>query len=74
MSENSAGINRQTRNTGGPRLAPRAWERGRAGGQSGSGCGDVGRSLAADRSCGQLFRECYLMLWWAILRRLIFTP
>jgi len=33
----------------------------RKGRQSGSGCGDVGRSLA-DRSCGQLFRECYRML------------
>ena len=33
----------------------------RKGRESGSGCGDVGRSLA-DRSCGQLFRECYRML------------
>ena len=38
------------------------------GGQSGSGCGDVGRSLAADRSCGQLFREYYRMTLIDILR------
>jgi hypothetical protein len=48
----------------GKRLTPCTWGplyAKRKGRQSGSGCGDVGRSLA-DRSCGQLFRECYRML------------